>query len=167
MLAYMRHIMSQESWDMLLTSAWCKGTLAPETALVNCLHKFNHTIASRNTLVLTIQVVVVIGRGSHRNARIRKKRKKVPPIVHAKMDLSRRNLEQKRPVFLPYTQSFILKQQAIVAVGTDGHSCTRLKGKPHSQKSAAHQSCIQKWTFLGKIVSQNDQSFCHIHNHSY
>jgi hypothetical protein len=23
---------------------------------------------------------------------------------------------------------------------------------------------MQKWTFLGKIGSKNDQSFCHVHN---
>jgi hypothetical protein len=39
-----------------------------------------------------------------------------------------------------------------------------LKGKQHSRQSAVHQSCIQKWTFLGKIWSKNDQSFCNIHN---
>jgi predicted nucleotide-binding protein (sugar kinase/HSP70/actin superfamily) len=26
------------------------------------------------------------------------------------------------------------------------------------------QSCMQKWTFLCKIGSKNDQSFCHVHN---
>jgi hypothetical protein len=67
----------------------------------------------------------------------------------------------KTPVFLQNTQSLVLKQQAILAVGMDGHHCTRSKEK---QQSAAHQSCIQKWAFLGAIWSKNDQSFCHIHN---
>jgi hypothetical protein len=32
-------------------------------------------------------------------------------------------------LFLQCTQSLVLKQQAILAIGTDGHCCTRLKGK--------------------------------------
>jgi hypothetical protein len=52
----------------------------------------------------------------------------------------------------------------VVLKGMDGHCCTRLKGKQHSQQSAACQSCIQKWTSLGKIWSKNDKSFCNIHN---
>jgi hypothetical protein len=36
--------------------------------------------------------------------------------------------------------------------------------KRHSQQNATHQSCIQKWTFLGKFGSKNDQSFCNVHN---
>ena len=56
-------------------SAAQRCALASETALVDCLHKFNHTIANRNPLVLTIQVVIAIGRGNHRYARIEKAKK--------------------------------------------------------------------------------------------
>jgi hypothetical protein len=55
-------------------------------------------------------------------------------------------------------------KEATIAVGTDGHCCTHLKEKRHCQKSAARQSCMQKWTFLSEIGSKNDQSFCHVHN---
>jgi hypothetical protein len=53
----------------------------------------------------------------------------------------------------------VLKQQAILAVGMDGHCCTRLKGKQHSRQNAMPQSCIQKWTFLGDFGNNDDQSF--------
>jgi hypothetical protein len=68
---------------------------------------------------------------------------------------------QKMPVFLQNTQSLVIKQQAILAVGMNGHRCTRLKVK---QQSATRQSCIQKWASLGPIWSKNDHSFNHIHN---
>jgi hypothetical protein len=42
----------------------------------------------------TIQTVLAIGRDSHHYAQI-DKAKKAPPIAHAKMDFSWRNLEQK------------------------------------------------------------------------
>jgi len=38
--------------------------------------------------------------------------KRRAPIVHSKMGFSRRNLEQKRPVFLPYTQCNDSKETA-------------------------------------------------------
>jgi hypothetical protein len=44
--------------------------------------------------------------------------------------------------------SLVLKQQAILAIGMDGHCCTCLKGKWHSRQSTGCQLCIQKWTFL-------------------
>jgi hypothetical protein len=53
-------------------------------------------------------------------------------------------------------QSFCNVHNVVLTEGMDGHRCTRLKGKQHSQQSAACQSCIQKWTFLGKIWSKND-----------
>jgi hypothetical protein len=34
----------------------------------------------------------------------------------------------------------VLKQQAIIAIGMDGHRCTRLKGKQHSQQNAPPHS---------------------------
>jgi hypothetical protein len=46
----------------------------------------------------------------------------------------------------------------------DGHCCTRVKGKRHSQQNATRQSCIQKLTFLGEFGSKNDQPFCNVHN---
>jgi hypothetical protein len=60
--------------------------------------------------------------------------------------------------------SLVIKQQAILAKGMDGHCCTHSKGKWHCQNSAAH---IQKWTFLGRFGNKNDQSFCNVHNHWY
>jgi hypothetical protein len=66
--------------------------------------------------------------------------------------------------FLQCTQSLVLTQEAIIAVGTDGPHCTHLKEKQHSQQNAMHQSCIQKWTFLGEFGSKNHQSFCIVHN---
>jgi hypothetical protein len=42
-----------------------------------------------------------------------------------------------------------------------------LKGKWHSRQNATHQSCIQKWTFLGEFGNENDHSFCNVHNHWY
>jgi hypothetical protein len=60
------------------------------------------------------------------------------------------------PVFLQNTQSLVLKQQAILAVGMDGHRCTRSKEK---QQSAVRQSCIQKWAFLGAIWSKMTSLF--------
>jgi hypothetical protein len=86
------------------------------------------------------------------------------PIVHSKKDFSRWLWEQKRGLFLQCTQSLVLTQEVIIAIGMDGHRCTHLKGKWHSQQSAMCQSCIQKWTFLSKIWSKNDQSFFNIHN---
>ena len=32
------------------------------------------------------------------------------------------------------------------------------------KQSPVRQLCIQKWTFLGKFGSKNDQSFCNVHN---
>jgi hypothetical protein len=58
----------------------------------------------------------------------------------------------------------VIKQQAILAIGMDGHRCTRSKGKPHSRNSTAR---IQKWTFLGEFGNKNDPSFCNVHNHWY
>jgi hypothetical protein len=58
----------------------------------------------------------------------------------------------------------VLTQEAIIAIGMDGPRCTHLKEKRHSQQNTMHQSCIQKWTFLGKFESKNDQSFCNVHN---
>jgi hypothetical protein len=81
--------------------------------------------------------------------------------MHSKMDFSWQLWEQQRSVFLQCTQSLVLTQEAIVA---DGPCCTLLKEKRHSQQNATRQSCIQKWTFLGKFGSKNDQSFCNVHN---
>jgi hypothetical protein len=58
----------------------------------------------------------------------------------------------------------VLTQEAIIAIGMDGPRCTHLKEKRHSQQNATRQLCIQKWTFLGKFGSKNDQSFCNVHN---
>jgi hypothetical protein len=49
--------------------------------------------------------------------------------VHSKKDFSWRLWEQQRSVFLQCTQSLVLTQEAIIAVGTDGPRCTRLKEK--------------------------------------
>jgi hypothetical protein len=84
--------------------------------------------------------------------------------MDSKIDFSQQIWEQKRPVFLQCKQSLVLKHETILVIGTNGHHCTCLKGKQHSRQSAARQSCIQKWTFLGEIGSKNDQSFCNIHN---
>jgi hypothetical protein len=65
---------------------------------------------------------------------------------------------------LQCTQSFVLTQEAINAVGMDGPRCPHLKEKQHSQQNAMRQSCIQKWTSLGEFGSKNDQSFCNVHN---
>jgi hypothetical protein len=49
--------------------------------------------------------------------------------MDSKMDFSWQIWEQKQPVFLQCTQSLVLKQETILAIGTDGHRCTRLKEK--------------------------------------
>jgi hypothetical protein len=51
------------------------------------------------------------------------------------MDFSRQLWEQQRSVFLQCTQSLVLTQEAIIAIGTDGPCCTHLKEKQHSQQN--------------------------------
>jgi histidinol phosphatase-like PHP family hydrolase len=57
----------------------------------------------------------------------------------------------------------VVKQPAVLAIGTDGHHYTHLKGKQQAGIKC-HQSCMQKLTFLGKFWSKNNQSFCTIRN---
>jgi hypothetical protein len=41
---------------------------------------------------------------------------------------------------------------------------TIIRLKSTKQKKTCRPSCTQKWTFLSKSWSKNDQSFCHAHN---
>jgi hypothetical protein len=76
---------------------------------------------------------------------------RVPIMMDSKMDFSRQNWEQKQSVFLQCTQSLVLTQEAILAVGTDVHHCTHLKGKTkrrvpimHSKMDFSRQNWEQK-----------------------
>jgi hypothetical protein len=89
---------------------WHQHNTRHALALMSRLHKYNHTIASRNTLVLTIQAVLAIGRDSHCYAWIDKAIKGTAD--GAQMDFSWQNLEQKWPVFWPYTQCNDSKETA-------------------------------------------------------
>jgi hypothetical protein len=49
--------------------------------------------------------------------------------THSKKDFSQQLWEQQQSVFLQCTQSFVLTQEAIIAIGMDGPHCTCLKEK--------------------------------------
>jgi hypothetical protein len=117
-------------------------------------------------LVLKQQAIIAVGMDGHLLYSFEGKMTQ-PTItrrVHSKKDFSWQLWEQQQSVFLQCTQSLVLTQEAIIAIGTDGSRCTRLKEKRHSRQNATRQSCLQKWTFLGKFGSKNDQSFCNVHN---
>ena len=130
----------------------------------NWEQKWSVFLQCTQSLVLTQEEILAVGTDVHRCTRLKGKTKRRAPIVHSKMDFSRRIWEQERSVFLQCTQSLVLTQEATIAIGTDGHCCTRLYGKRHSKKNAPLQSCIQKWTFLCDFGSKNNRSFCNEHN---